>query len=340
MPSSYVPVFPHERWALYLNGGKVTKHLKGKISTQIHGIDCEKYIRNRFTLTSAQMCSIEWEGIAAALRGVSTGDRTRITKYMYKWLPSMEFLHVQGRVPDPLCPLCNYHESNDHLWRCNRTAASRETRWNCLIQCARVSSTEPHLLFEIDRAGREMLQLPPPLAINKNHPLPLHIQEYLCHALECQNDIGWDLFMRGFLHESWSVVQDWFSKAAPRTSPRPTGEQWLRVITRALWDFGLGCWTERNRMVHGPKGGDQLSRDRDKAVLAVQALYDTPPRLLARFRSDYARSFDHRALEPTQALWSWVRRVQTHANITDQWYANERRQYKDIRTFFQCRSAS
>jgi len=79
----YVPIFPHEKWALYLHGRKVMKQLKSKVNKQLHGLECKAYIKTKLEQSRSQMQQIEWDGIEFALSGIPLRACTKVTKYMY-----------------------------------------------------------------------------------------------------------------------------------------------------------------------------------------------------------------------------------------------------------------
>jgi len=116
------------------------------------------------------MQQIEWDGIKFALSGIPLRVCTKVTKYMYQWWPTSTILASQARSPDPMCQVCKTcHETNDHLWRCDRTKSVRELLWVALMTQTEEAGTAPWILAEWDWAGCKMLQINPPYRAYKMH---------------------------------------------------------------------------------------------------------------------------------------------------------------------------
>ena len=81
------------------------------------------------------MSHINWAGTRSYLDKLSMMKRATAVKFMHRWLPTQHFLHKQGRVQSPLCPLCAAQsETHGHLLCCPDVEAVK-IRLGRLTEC-------------------------------------------------------------------------------------------------------------------------------------------------------------------------------------------------------------
>ena len=68
-------------------------------------------------------------------------------------------------------------------------------------------------------------------------------------AYEEQNDIGWDMFLRGFVSRRWRHLQHCYL-LQKRTKDVHDVDKWSRNFIKSIPDFNRKLWKERCEIVH------------------------------------------------------------------------------------------
>jgi hypothetical protein len=77
--------------------------------------------------------------------------------------------------------------------------------------------------------------------------LPIEQRDLLVWTLEEQDQIGWDLGMRGYLSQYWGLA----IAAHPQLDPKnDKGKAWTRWAILELWRFAHEMWEHRNAVLH------------------------------------------------------------------------------------------
>ena len=121
-------VMPHSSIQIYFESNQIinTAKLLQQIITDRHGPKMKQYILTKFDWSSEIFDSVDWESAQAAYKQKTFNQKTRISKAIYRWLPTMGRLHTisPDEYPSPLCNTCNNAiETQDHIFTCVHHAA-------------------------------------------------------------------------------------------------------------------------------------------------------------------------------------------------------------------------
>jgi hypothetical protein len=74
--------------------------------------------------------------------------------------------------------------------------------------------------------------------------------ELIKKAIADQEQIGWNMAMRGYLSKHWRLA---VSANQHLEENNDKGEVWVRKTVMLLWDFALEMWEHRNSVLHDTK---------------------------------------------------------------------------------------
>eukprot|EP00957_Ditylum_brightwellii_P116120 8857877-Ditylum_brightwellii.AAC.1 len=80
-------------------------------------------------------------------------------------------------------------------------------------------------------------------------------------AMETQNKIGWDNFIKCQMCIKWKFAQYMFKKAMP-TFGGHGKEAWSSKVITALWNVFCLIWNARNAHLHTKNGNEEFFHDR------------------------------------------------------------------------------
>ena len=129
-----------------------------QIITDRHGPKMKKYIIKKFDWSPDLFDRVDWESAQAAYKQKTFNQKTRISKAIYRWLPTMGRLHKisPDEYPSPLCNTCkNAIETQDHIFTCGHHAA-RIQQINALKRIEGEAKTAAINLFLIRSLTKEI----------------------------------------------------------------------------------------------------------------------------------------------------------------------------------------
>ena len=141
-------VLPAEKIAVYLQGNKITSHLKKTIIHACHAPAMALYVSSKHNLNDYDMDHINWNGLKSMMSKQKMNQRAISSKLIHGWLPTNAFLHKQQRTPSPFCPVCDdlaTRETSDHILRCPHPLAVKE-RISLLTKCLKQLRTTAYTL--------------------------------------------------------------------------------------------------------------------------------------------------------------------------------------------------
>lgn len=81
----------------------------------------------------------------------------------------------------------------------------------------------------------------------------------LIEAIEEQNNIGWDHFIKGRLSKKWHRILPNTLQYKPSSKHLLKPEQWAKQMICINWKYVLELWNNRNLIVHREENNQQLS---------------------------------------------------------------------------------
>ncbi len=70
---------------------------------------------------------------------------------------------------------------------------------------------------------------------------------WLRDTIKQQADIGWNLFLEGWIAKEWELVQQAYYQLI---QSRRTGKRWLISIIKKLWQVAWDMWDHQNQILH------------------------------------------------------------------------------------------
>jgi hypothetical protein len=128
---------------------------------------------------------------------------------------------------------------------------------------------------------------------------PIEQRDLLVRALEEQDQIGWDLGMRGYLSQHWGLA----IAAHPRLDLKnDKGKAWTRRAILELWSFAHEMWAHRNAVLHNAVlEASRKIRDDD-----ITKLYDKVDSFAAEDRWYFHMPLALRLKKPLRSRRRWL----------------------------------
>ena len=254
-----------------------------------------QYYKNK-GWSATQLKMVDWNSSERLLREVTDIKRCNIIQFKHLWQNTGKqkatFLESKLRQQrkqncltqddikrirtEGLCPMgCGQQECNMHYLHCTKRAACklRKRSLHQLRQHLKDMNTAPLITkCIIDNLHHWCNNSIPPhehnfLGVSKR------FSDHLTTALDEQQDLGWNKFIRGFISKSWGGAQEAWYNQEQDTSPKHTADRWTLHLQRGIQDFWFVSWELRNKHIHGGITQHDNKRRRHRLRARVRALY-------------------------------------------------------------------
>ena len=138
---------------------------------------------------------------------MNSTNKTRLHKFIHRWLPTNKKLHDYNNDHTNKCPSCHAIETNDHVTACKnsqRTLIKTKTTAN-LAKILNKYHTCPKIK-EIILTGIKILWQGNYEQVSK-HELSFTPEANTSQTLQDQNEIGWSNLYRGRMALEWQTAQ-------------------------------------------------------------------------------------------------------------------------------------
>jgi hypothetical protein len=325
------PFLPGTQAHLTLDGTVITSHHASALRRAATSPAYRDYLIRKFTLTDDACDDVHWAAFRLAINRFKRPNQTRIQKFIHRWLPLNEFLHVQEPTTDPVCPAClSYPETQEHFLCCQHPlrTACRDALKKTLDKFHDLAKTDPHL--------SNLLWV----GILHSSGLPIDIGQETAHFPEAfklvaqrQSEIGWTQLMHGRLTQHWGIAYE--SHCLQQETSMP-GDEWIAKVIQLLWEYFLALWKVRNADRHGRDHDAKERLERARLELKIRALYAKEHDLTeTAARGIFQEPIETLLERPLRMIRSWLIRAEPY--ITQELKSTKiRRRMKnsDIRTFF------
>jgi hypothetical protein len=272
---------------------------------QLYGqIKYSEHVTNRENWKPATYATVWWEAHRRSLTKLEDNDRTRITKFVNRILPTNTKLHQQDTQHSTKCPSCNEPETNDHVSACEhpdraklrknmiRTVRKTMDKTNTSIQTQEVilQGLTDAILHGADKLDLTKISFTPTGSLN--------------YALQDQNAIGWTNFYKGRLSKKWEQVQkDHYRKTkAAKADPY----KWATSVITTMWQGFLQMWESRNDDQHGRDNIDAISKEREKLLKKTRQLYEQKESIDPEDRRLYHKPVATWENETNKKIRDWI----------------------------------
>jgi hypothetical protein len=224
-----------EPWSIYYDGCKLLTFPK-EIYNIIHFAEAFQYWGAREKIDPALLIFVQWGVITAAMKGMERSNCLYLSKHTMgmcgvgKWMKRWK----ERETAD--CPRCVAFEAAPHVLLC--PGQSTLALWN------KVLTSLSNWMTSVQTAPCIMEAI----LIGLNNWRFGYTTPLICVALAQQFDIGWNLFLKGWLSIEWETAQQ--SHYSSLHSLR-TGQKRITHLIRHCWKIAWDLWEHRNDTLHG-----------------------------------------------------------------------------------------
>ena len=171
--------------------------------------------------------------------------------------------------------------------------------------------------------------------LGQNEPLMLDLgghesETQFQHAMNSQNNIGWDKLRLGFWAKEWCVLQQGYYNCRGLNQH---GSTWAAIAQEAVWCYIQGNWEYRNKRVHGDTDDEKRKILHNNMAKEIETLFARSTEVGASGRHLFERK--ERLLRRTlRRQRNWLKSVRTeldkeHKRCKDEWREKSKQQRLD-----------
>jgi len=228
-----------EPWSIYYDGCKLLNFPR-EIYNIIHSAEAFQFWGAREKIDPALLIFVHWEAIAAAMKGMEHSKCLYLSKHTMgmcgvgKWMKRWK----ERETAD--CPRCGAFEDAPHVLLC--PGKGTLALWNNLLTSLSnwmTSVQTAPCIMEAILIGLNNWRF----GYTTSFPNDTLIRV----ALAQQFDIGWNLFLEGWISIEWETAQQ--SHYSSLHSLR-MGRKWITHLIRHCWKIAWDLWEHRNDTLH------------------------------------------------------------------------------------------
>lgn len=257
------------------------------------------------------MDKVNLSALQTFIRKLKISQWTTTVKLIHGWVPTYVFLCWQGRVRDAIFPSCkSMVETRDHVFCCPSPSAC-DNRLSLLKQFLRVVLNIGTPVFVISTlAYKLMLTLHLPISKSSTRCESLDSETILWLAIQHQNIIGWDNFLRGYISQYWASLHQ---LSHPDSPPRQVVQNWnvqLSIMWYPSWkEYGL-------EEFHGGSWKESKQKLRERVQEKVWQIYSSHHNLHRRYPDIHSVPLVMRLQQNTTSLQRWLHRIEHQSRIS------------------------
>jgi hypothetical protein len=282
-------VYATEKWAIYSqypNKHKLVGDLKQDLYYSLGSLHLQQFVTQKYQLTPAKLTltHTNLDALHRRLLTLKIQQRATVSKLIRNWNPTYSALCRQGREPFPLCPRCEGTvKTSSHVMICPHKSAVEQRIEGLHKFLSNLLSihTPVYLISTLEYKLSLTLQVPFVHHYLNSYPISPDIHLTLLTAICHQNELGWDLFLRGFISHYWNEVYIQAHSSSPSSSPV---QLWDQKLVEGSLKLIQSIWTTRNIFLHGTNKLEANQKLRERVLDRVQGIYKNPPKLNKHFK--------------------------------------------------------
>ena len=254
----------------------------------------QEYYCEKFGLTTDELHTIDWYNLRRARIKLPTTIQTFSTKYNIDWLATGSRMELQGDLVTK-CIHCGLYEGTAHLLRCVQRKEKIASLLDRFVNELTEHKSDPRIIRVLKYYVAKQIHCP----TNMRKP---NIKD-LETAINEQETIGWDRFVKGIWSSKWDELQTQYE-----TRQKIKDSNWTRDIIIWLIETGYEKWTERNNAIHSAEVST-TTRAHEEAVAQVSELYARENETTLQDRDIFETTLSTRLQQSTKALQTWYRHM-------------------------------
>ena len=335
--TSAIPYWsPHEDEGVFLSYQHVPIHcIESSLRLLVHKPDLMQYIMRKRQWNQHQYDSISWASLSQALLKVKHGMRLNLIQLVHNWqhtgYQKMQF--AQSRTKSSIDVSSSLSRMPETHFRCPFCKTETEVPMHFVFcSVAAMEDDRKKLRQSLQSKLRKLCVfdglIDVIIYLLRGHPIEAYrfnvdnneLKNAWLTAFASQSQIGWQSFIQGFWHTSWTEVQRIHISLLPSL---PSNDYWMTTAIHHLLLYVYECWKQRNVMVHGDDPSEQY---RSELQEKVRYLYMSPDRFL--FSTKEKRRLYNVPLErklncSNASLESWIDLVEMRLRLD--WEEHARR---------------
>lgn len=309
-----------------------------------------KYLARKFKIPPNSLEDINWFSLRLAINRLTSAQQRFVPKLATDWIPTGKRRSIYEKTPHP-CLKCKHHnETVDHIFQCPATRKQQTDYLHRLADYLYKLQTDPAIIKAIIHGATIWLKwstttgtIPATTILQALHtqpnpsaPTPPTLHPDAQHAMNTQNDIGWNLWFRGLHHNSWSTAQARYlldqSLHNNTKNSDPDATTWNRKLIQWQLTEAHKTWCEYNASITDFTDESVIASIQDR----VRNLYELAEHTLdPHERLDTKIPLHDMLTNNPKTLQAWLKHALplTHRLIKDK-QQRESKNLQDIRTFF------
>jgi hypothetical protein len=274
---------------LLAQGREQTSHELNTLRTDMGRDKMEQYMMKLHKWSFGVLKTVAWFPYERAMNSLTDAERVFVVKLSHNWLPVGKKQHQIGAENDQ-CVLCTMAEDTDHLFQCPQRKEWRIGFIKALDTQLKTLDTAADTRKSIINGLEEWMNKRPSIE-------------------SPQDTIGWDAFIKGYIHQHWVEQQDiFYTNKGRKDARRHNGNYWATHLINFLWQQDRKLWKGRNEEVHKPDDQEKDSPEERRTLKTrIRILYGSKPKVReADRRNFFSQSLEDVLKGPTRELRAWL----------------------------------
>ena len=278
-----------------VGGVYCTTNLQESIFNRICQYKLQDFLCSKYGWNDTVFQSIDWEAYQTVLDRVQGLQKVTVQKYVHGWLANKQRRYCKGAYSLPQCELCQEIKDSQHIFCCqySKMIEGQKRKFLKFKHCLR-KITEDQVSTAIEAGigglGRETSGIYHDQFTTDSSVKKAFIEQDL---------IGWNHFVYGRIATLWAEV-------GPLNEKGKNDKTWAGRVARAVIDYGLALWRQRNTLVHGNDGGVSKQEIR-KMLTTITTIYEElQPNVQPACRWYFRVSLESRIKEPYSVQVAWL----------------------------------
>ena len=267
---------PNSKVHVFIDNESITANYAVIAKRSYHSQDAREFLMKKYSWSESTINSIWWLVHSTALKKLVFHDRVRVQKCIHNRQSTKKRMKYRHPFKSNKCSKCNTIEDENHIMRC-RVITRKDIRSEYLQEMSDYlsgSSTPIYVKEIIMQKITEWLELQLPTTSNTDSTKST-ANTYLDDAINLQNKIGWDQFIRGRITMEFGYLINRHLHTSNDTST--TAEEWATKLILINFRFILKIWEQRKREEHGCNPTDIESKKKLHFLEEIRHILESFP---------------------------------------------------------------